>query len=180
MFASAVQAGNHTTFINCGAGPCPRCGGYGHIPNGIYNAIGNIIEIISVSQSTIDELIKIKDTLENLQHDAKPDSLFRQKLEQSLHNLQGLKKYIPKNSSELSAFLMIILTIINILINCHKEGKKEEINPTTVINQLNLINNNQKTTKKVKADEILGTPKVGRNDPCPCGSGKKYKKCCGK
>jgi preprotein translocase subunit SecA len=22
-------------------------------------------------------------------------------------------------------------------------------------------------------------PKVGRNDPCPCGSGKKYKKCCG-
>ena len=24
------------------------------------------------------------------------------------------------------------------------------------------------------------TPKVGRNDPCPCGSGKKYKNCCGK
>ena len=23
-------------------------------------------------------------------------------------------------------------------------------------------------------------PKVGRNDDCPCGSGKKYKKCCGK
>jgi hypothetical protein len=22
-------------------------------------------------------------------------------------------------------------------------------------------------------------PKTGRNDPCPCGSGKKYKKCCG-
>jgi uncharacterized protein len=24
------------------------------------------------------------------------------------------------------------------------------------------------------------SPKVGRNDPCPCGSGKKFKKCCGK
>jgi preprotein translocase subunit SecA len=23
-------------------------------------------------------------------------------------------------------------------------------------------------------------PKVGPNDPCPCGSGKKHKKCCGK
>ncbi|WP_119395955.1 SEC-C metal-binding domain-containing protein [Salinibius halmophilus] len=22
------------------------------------------------------------------------------------------------------------------------------------------------------------TPKVGRNDPCPCNSGKKFKKCC--
>ena len=27
--------------------------------------------------------------------------------------------------------------------------------------------------------EVRGVEKVGRNDPCPCGSGKKYKKCCG-
>ena len=27
---------------------------------------------------------------------------------------------------------------------------------------------------------VRETPKVGRNEPCPCGSGKKYKKCCGK
>ena len=27
---------------------------------------------------------------------------------------------------------------------------------------------------------IRETPKVGRNDPCPCNSGKKFKKCCGK
>jgi uncharacterized protein YchJ len=30
------------------------------------------------------------------------------------------------------------------------------------------------TRPVVRAEE-----KVGRNDPCPCGSGKKYKKCCG-
>jgi SEC-C motif domain protein len=28
-------------------------------------------------------------------------------------------------------------------------------------------------------DPIVRGPKVGRNDPCPCGSGKKFKKCCG-
>lgn len=28
--------------------------------------------------------------------------------------------------------------------------------------------------------ETRSQPKVGRNDPCPCGSGKKYKKCCGR
>lgn len=40
---------------------------------------------------------------------------------------------------------------------------------------------------KTNENEIVGKPadpasaqnKVGRNDPCPCGSGKKYKKCCG-
>jgi len=32
----------------------------------------------------------------------------------------------------------------------------------------------------VKSSPHVSGPKVGRNDPCPCGSGKKYKKCCGK
>jgi hypothetical protein len=27
--------------------------------------------------------------------------------------------------------------------------------------------------------KVIADPKIGRNDPCPCGSGKKYKKCCG-
>ena len=31
-----------------------------------------------------------------------------------------------------------------------------------------------------KTQPIKAQPKVGRNDPCPCGSGKKYKNCCGK
>ena len=33
----------------------------------------------------------------------------------------------------------------------------------------------QEPMRPIKRD----TPKVGRNAPCPCGSGKKYKKCCG-
>ena len=31
-----------------------------------------------------------------------------------------------------------------------------------------------------KTNEASSGRKVGRNDPCPCGSGKKYKKCCGR
>jgi preprotein translocase subunit SecA len=31
-----------------------------------------------------------------------------------------------------------------------------------------------------KAQPVRVGPRTGRNDPCPCGSGKKYKKCCGK
>jgi uncharacterized protein len=32
--------------------------------------------------------------------------------------------------------------------------------------------------KLVQAEDIKGPAKAGRNDPCPCGSGRKYKKCC--
>lgn len=49
------------------------------------------------------------------------------------------------------------------------------------------INNDGKGThvdviemqRKVMAGSRVSPGKVGRNDPCPCGSGKKYKKCCG-
>ena len=35
-------------------------------------------------------------------------------------------------------------------------------------------------TEEKKQAPIINKDKVGRNDPCPCGSGKKYKKCHGK
>ena len=40
----------------------------------------------------------------------------------------------------------------------------------------------QKSAQQAEAPQqpmVRDTPKVGRNDPCPCGSGKKYKQCCG-
>ena len=33
--------------------------------------------------------------------------------------------------------------------------------------------------KLLNPPKPIRSEKVGRNDPCPCGSGKKYKKCCG-
>ena len=38
---------------------------------------------------------------------------------------------------------------------------------------------NEELSKEKPKPKRAG-PKVGRNDPCPCGSGKKYKVCCGK
>ncbi|MBO4635828.1 MAG: SEC-C domain-containing protein [Clostridiales bacterium] len=37
-----------------------------------------------------------------------------------------------------------------------------------------------KITRDYREANIAHSEKIGRNDPCPCGSGKKYKKCCGK
>ncbi|MBI2117560.1 SEC-C domain-containing protein, partial [Candidatus Peregrinibacteria bacterium] len=68
-------------------------------------------------------------------------------------------------------------------------GIQEEPNPSTPL-RINRAGNlrtqqlNNSITGREHGD--VGPPavarrvKVGRNDPCPCGSGKKYKKCCGK
>lgn len=65
----------------------------------------------------------------------------------------------------------------------------EEIQQETVryVYRVNVVERPEERTDTVEnkyAEEKAKTPvrseKIGRNDPCPCGSGKKYKKCCGK
>ena len=43
-------------------------------------------------------------------------------------------------------------------------------------NTLGIIEENE---ERPTIDESIDLSKIGRNDPCPCGSGKKFKKCCG-
>ncbi|MBU2985003.1 SEC-C domain-containing protein [Saccharophagus degradans] len=39
---------------------------------------------------------------------------------------------------------------------------------------------NTRCCPPTRSPVIRGAPKIGRNDPCVCGNGRKYKKCCGK
>jgi hypothetical protein len=41
-----------------------------------------------------------------------------------------------------------------------------------------ILDENEPTQEVDGSPHVRKTPKVGRNDPCPCGSGKKFKKCC--
>ena len=46
-------------------------------------------------------------------------------------------------------------------------------------NKLRIMYRNYRVKKNLITAPVINAEKVGRNDPCPCGSGKKYKKCCG-
>ena len=39
---------------------------------------------------------------------------------------------------------------------------------------------NRNTPEPAPTTFVRASPKTGRNDPCPCGSGRKFKHCCGK
>jgi preprotein translocase subunit SecA len=55
-------------------------------------------------------------------------------------------------------------------------GAKQQVQGATGSNPMAAASQAGKQVQTIKRDQ----PKVGRNDPCPCGSGKKYKKCHGK
>ena len=44
----------------------------------------------------------------------------------------------------------------------------------------NLDSNTPKKSEHINRTVVNTGVQVGRNEPCPCGSGKKYKQCCGK
>ncbi len=71
-------------------------------------------------------------------------------------------------------------TVVRTLLHVHKRNENmQRVNLVkTMITNLNAAQNaggDDKAKPKVNS-----TKKVGRNDPCPCGSGRKYKQCCGK
>ena len=64
-----------------------------------------------------------------------------------------------------------------------QEGKKQDqedrlLEAICVQHEIDHLNGISCIDKEVKLEPIVMDKKVGRNDPCPCGSGKKYKKCC--
>ena len=71
-----------------------------------------------------------------------------------------------------------------ILMNLRKqeEVKREEAAKITgaALQAINSLDNGEQIKSEVNRTVVNEGPKVGRNDLCPCGSGKKYKNCCGK
>ena len=82
----------------------------------------------------------------------------------------------------------IRMDVVKILLNIRKkEGKIERTETTKVTGAsledtaINLVDGNISEKEGGMNKTVVNEgPKVGRNDPCPCGSGKKYKNCCGK
>ena len=77
--------------------------------------------------------------------------------------------------------------VVKILLNINKVNNVERKQTVKITKQgleqaVNALKNSTpKESKEVSHMPITNDgPKVGRNDPCPCGSGKKYKQCCGK
>ena len=76
--------------------------------------------------------------------------------------------------------------VVKFLMNARKREQKLQRTSSVKItgegfeDTMNVDGNEPPRTSGKIATVVNTAPKVGRNDPCPCGSGKKYKNCCGK
>ncbi len=175
VFNSGIFVENSTNISFAGnrSGPCPNCGGMGHVPDGVFNFIGNTIEILSAPERTISELTSLAKILREAKAKAETREQVVSRIEKELPSLSGLGKLLPKNKSELYGFLAVVLAAVQLFSQTPPAQNSTTINVTQVIQQVIA------EPSDVKMAPIKPNKKVGRNDPCPCGSGVKYKKCCG-
>jgi preprotein translocase subunit SecA len=57
--------------------------------------------------------------------------------------------------------------------------EKLKLDFVTILMNLKVVTEQQEENKKSMVDQIKSGKKIGRNEPCSCGSGKKFKHCCG-
>ena len=78
----------------------------------------------------------------------------------------------------------IKVDVTKILMNIRRQGearRQETVKITgAALEAIHSVDGGSKIGTDVDRTIRNEGPKVGRNDPCPCGSGKKYKNCCGK
>lgn len=76
--------------------------------------------------------------------------------------------------------------VVKILMNIRRQNgevKRQEAAKITgaALEAIESVDGGKKINTPEHSQTVVNEgPKVGRNDPCPCGSGKKYKNCCGK
>ena len=80
----------------------------------------------------------------------------------------------------------IKVDVVKILMNIRKQNENAQRHETAKITgaaleAINSVDGGKKISTPEYSQTIVNDgPKVGRNDPCPCGSGRKYKQCHGK
>jgi preprotein translocase subunit SecA len=80
----------------------------------------------------------------------------------------------------------IKVDVVKLLMNLRKQKDLRRAETAKITNTalqaINSVDGGQSTLENpdVNRTVVREEPKIGRNDPCPCGSGKKYKNCCGK
>ena len=160
------------------AGPCPKCKAMGSIPDGVFNFVGGVIEVLSAPQITIDRLRRLASLIEELKKD--PTAKALQKLQDAAPELKETLKNTPIDSGHITAWLSLILMAIQTIIlgatlyadSGPTEKEIQDMIDTTI--EKGFKGNTTETPESEATIENLR-----RNDTCSCGSGRRYKHCCG-
>lgn len=141
------------------------------VPTELLSLIGKIGIVTKVGdnwQEHLREDEELRNSVSLLAH-AQKDPLIAYKQK----SFESFKEMLFKINHEALEFIFKA----RVEMKVDKEEQKLREREKRALSSMKIKNNNQ--TKEPNHTVINNGPKIKRNDPCPCGSGKKYKNCCG-
>jgi len=173
-FGSGIVVENcrNITFSGNRSGPCPRCGSMGSVIDGVFNVVGDVIEILSAPQRTVESLNKLSNIFREAAKEKDSTEQITEKINEQVPELSLITRYIPKNATELVAWLTFILIAMQ-TINQFSKDDSPDIN--IILNQS--VEQSMEPQNYYPFNQQAIPPT--RNSPCSCGSKKRYKHCCG-
>jgi hypothetical protein len=159
------------------AAPCPGCGEVGYVPDGVDSFIRHLVEHLSAPERSLSEIERLSVIFVAAMQSEAAFAHVGDTIKESLPPLSPVADMLPAPSAE--RYVFISLSLKSIVLFISELGRSDD--PTVDVHQvLNVV-----YEEEAASLSTLPHPpppeegaKVGRNDPCPCGSGKKYKKCC--
>lgn len=179
VFSSGLfLEGKGAIISGCTAGPCPNCGGTGHIPSGVFDFIGNTIKILTTTDSSVVDYSRLARMLASARKERLSSQVVADQIRKELPQFAGISELLrPKTCADTLGWATLLIATISLIVQMI-QGRQDmsRISVDQVITQ----SFNQTLQMQVfTGNQRVKSKGVGRNDPCPCGSGKKYKKCCG-
>ncbi len=157
--------------------PCPACGEVGYVPDGVESYIRRLIEHLSAPERSISEIERLSVIFVAAMQSEAAFAHVGDTIKESIPPLSPIADLLPSLPAERYAFISLALKSIVLFIGELGEGNDPTVDVQQVVNAVYEEEAALHSTLSTTPPPEDGA-KVGRNDPCPCGSGKKYKKCC--
>ncbi len=173
-----VGGAGQVVFKNSRLGPCPVCGGVGDIIDGVYSAATNTAKLIISSASKPHQLKAIETIFIAAKKNKLSTDQINERVKKEAPELQTISDWIPKTRMELYTFIGIVLALITYISSTTFSISDSSKNASEKVVKELVDKAVQDQVKVQKPTQNPKKKKIGRNEPCPCGSGKKHKKCC--
>jgi hypothetical protein len=133
-------------------GPCPRCGGVGHIPDGRYEAVEGAVRYLADPTMTIGDLEKLRNIFERAQQKNASAVEVADAINEQVPRAAGLGALLQDAALPLAAWLTVILTALMLLLQLRSQ--EPSLSPDQIDNIVHRI-----------LDETRDVPEPGEQPP---------------
>jgi hypothetical protein len=127
IFPSGLVVQNYVVQLEGNvAGPCPQCGGTGHIPDGLFEFVGSTIRVLAAPEQSVDALRRLQVIIEDARRKRTSPQQVAEAVEKQSPALGALiqQRVIPRNPTEFYAFLTFLIMAITLVLSLKQQPQE--------------------------------------------------------